>query len=152
MNTVSSISLINDFCLSNLSAPGPVQLLYIRVINNVSVLINWSHVAENQTNGVIRQYKVTVLHMGKVIYSEYLSSNVFSTIVNGLGNYTCQYIYNCYMICIYIAGQIRYTAEVKALNSRVGIPTYAMFYTVEGGMYVSIYLIYLNLLCSSSSS
>lgn len=94
--------------------PGPVQLLYIRVINNVSVLINWSHVAENQTNGVIRQYKVTVLHMGKVIYSEYLSSNVFSTIVNGL------------------AGQIRYTAEVKALNSRVGIPTYAMFYTVEG--------------------
>ena len=64
-------------CVLNLAAPGPVASLNITVVSSMEVVVRWSPVAEEETNGVIQFYQVILSKYG----GEELNRNVVSSTV-----------------------------------------------------------------------
>ena len=67
--------------------PGAVATINVNVLNISTIQITWSPVAQEETNGNITHYIVSVsLYEGRELYNRDISvSNDLQVIVNGLG-------------------------------------------------------------------
>ena len=84
----------------NFLAPGPVTNLSIGVVSSTSVVVRWSPVAEEETNGVIQFYQVVLREYGGLeLNRSVVSSTVLETRFSDLGR---KNIVSCYQIVGFI--------------------------------------------------
>ena len=87
-----------------LLVPGTVSAIDITVLNTTAVSITWSPVPQEEANGNITHYIVSVsLYEGGESYNRKISvSSDLQVIVNGLGEYFLFIVFCCFNLQLFL--------------------------------------------------